>query len=372
LRTSNVRRRVLKSTQSISEVNPMSTGRPIGDPAQQAISKSSARLLPSDFNAPLWLVGLLLLPLVATLIATVLYLKVLPIADERFLVTTVAVFAGALVAGLAGFAFSAVAGAILFHWLPPLDAVPLLLVCSIATQCFGIAKFWRLIQWRHFAPYVLGGVLGIPIGALLLTRMNADVFAVAFGVFLIVYCTYMALRPCLVIARDGRAAEGSDPPPLAARATAGFSPPKRVSAKAEASRGPGAAPIKCSRWLLAALASASRASEIAVGFLGGVTGGATAFPGAIPTMWCNARGLAKDQQRGIIQPYILTMQIATLIYFGKTGLLSSGLWTTFAWCLPAVVLGTLLGFALFNRIDEAKFKRVTLMFLFVSGVLLAL
>ena len=288
------------------------------DPAAQAISKNSARLLLLHFHPPLWLVGLLLLPLVATLIATVLYLKVLPIADERFLVTTVAVFAGALVAGLAGFAFSAIAGAILFHWLPPLDAVPLLLVCSIATQCFGIAKFWRLIQWRNFAPYVLGGLFGIPIGALLLTRLNADVFAVAFGVFLIVYCTYMVLRPRLVIARGGRI------------------------------------------------------SEVAVGFLGGVTGGATAFPGAIPTMWCNARGLAKDQQRGIVQPFILTMQIATLIYFGKTGLLSSGLWTTFAWCLPAVVLGTLLGFALFNRIDEAKFKRVTLMFLFVSGVLLAL
>jgi uncharacterized protein len=318
LRTSNIRWHVLKSAQSISEVNPMSTGRPIGDPAAQAISKNSARLLLLHLHPPLWLVGLLLLPLVATLIATVLYLKVLPIADERFLVTTVAVFAGALVAGLAGFAFSAIAGAILFHWLPPLDAVPLLLVCSIATQCFGIAKFWRVIQWRSVAPYVLGGLFGIPIGALLLTRLNADVFAVAFGVFLIVYCTWMALRPGCAITRGGRV------------------------------------------------------SEAAVGFLGGVTGGATAFPGAIPTMWCTARGLAKAQQRGIVQPYILTMQIATLIYFSKTGLLSSGLATMFAWCLPAVVLGTLLGFALFNRIDEAKFKRVTLMFLFVSGVLLAL
>jgi uncharacterized membrane protein YfcA len=318
LRTSNIGRRGLKSAQSISEVNPMSTGRPIGDPAQQAISKSCARLLPPDFNAPLRLVGFLLLPLVAAFIATVLYLKVLPGADERFLVTTIAVFAGALVAGLAGFAFSAIAGAILFHWLPPLEAVPLLLVCSITAQCFGIARFWRVIQWRSFAPYVAGGLLGIPVGALLLTRLNADVFAVAFGVFLIVYCTYMILRPCLVIAHGGRV------------------------------------------------------SELAVGFLGGVTGGATAFPGACPTMWCSARGLGKEQQRGIVQPYILTMQIATLIYFSNTGLLSSGLVTTFAWCLPAVVLGTLLGFALFDRIDEARFKRVTLMFLFVSGVLLAL
>jgi uncharacterized membrane protein YfcA len=295
----------------------MNTGRPIEVPAQQAVSKL-ARLTPAHFIGALRFVGLLLLPLVAALIATVLYFDVLPKAEERLLVTLVAVFAGALVAGLSGFAFSAIAGAILFHWLPPLEAVPLLLACSITTQCFGIAKFWRVIAWRSFAPYVAGGLLGIPIGALLLTRLNADVFAVGFGVFLIVYCTYMVLRPRLVIAHGGHV------------------------------------------------------SEVAVGFLGGVTGGATAFPGAIPTMWCSARGLGKEQQRGIVQPYILAMQIATLIYFSRTGLLSSGLWATFAWCLPAVVIGTLVGFTLFNRIDEAKFKRITLMFLFVSGVLLAL
>jgi uncharacterized protein len=35
-------------------------------------------------------------------------------------VLSVAAFAGALVSGLAGFAFSAVAGAILLHFFPPL------------------------------------------------------------------------------------------------------------------------------------------------------------------------------------------------------------------------------------------------------------
>lgn len=35
-----------------------------------------------------------------------------------------AVFAGALVSSLAGFAFSAVAGAMLLHVFPPLEAVP--------------------------------------------------------------------------------------------------------------------------------------------------------------------------------------------------------------------------------------------------------
>jgi uncharacterized membrane protein YfcA len=43
------------------------------------------------------------------------------------LLLSVAVFAGAFVSGLAGFAFSAVAGAILLRIFQPMEAVPLLL-----------------------------------------------------------------------------------------------------------------------------------------------------------------------------------------------------------------------------------------------------
>jgi hypothetical protein len=45
---------------------------------------------------------------------------------------------------------------------------------------------------------------------------------------------------------------------------------------------------------------------------------------------------------------------------------------TYQWCLSAVLAGTFLGLFLFDNIDEAEFRRVVLMFFFVSGVLLAL
>src|SRR5262249_37148989 len=45
-----------------------------------------------------------------------------------------AMFAGALVSGLAGFAFSAVAGTLLLRLLEPAETVSLLLVCSLAAQ----------------------------------------------------------------------------------------------------------------------------------------------------------------------------------------------------------------------------------------------
>ncbi len=42
-----------------------------------------------------------------------------------FLILSAGAFAGAFVSGMAGFAFSAVAGAMLLNVLPPTEAVPL-------------------------------------------------------------------------------------------------------------------------------------------------------------------------------------------------------------------------------------------------------
>jgi len=226
------------------------------------------------------------------------------------------VFVGALVAGLAGFAFSAVSGAILLHWLPAITIVPLLLACSITTQLLSITKLWRAMQWRQCAPFLLGGMFGIPVGVSLLQDLNVHAFAVVIGGFLVCYGAYMLLSPKIVIPRG------------------------------------------------------NRLIDVAVGFAGGVTGRIIAFPGAVPTILCSIRGLAKHEQRGIVQPFILLMQIATLIYLAKLDIVVSGITVTYLWCLPAVLGGTWIGLHLFHRIDDAMFRRFVLIFLVVSGAIL--
>lgn len=239
------------------------------------------------------------------------------LASHVILIATLAIiFAGSLAAGLAGFAFSAITGAILFHLVGPISAVPLLLACSITTQLFSISKLWHTMQWRQCFPYLVGGFAGIPIGAELLRTFDAHIFAAGFGFFLICYSLYMLLRPHSVVRGGGRYV------------------------------------------------------EVAAGFAGGITGGATAFPGAVPAVWCSLRGLSKLEQRGIVQPFILLMQIATLVYFSKLGILASATLTTYLWCAPAVVLGTWLGLQLFNRIDDKRFRQVVLLFLLISGATL--
>jgi uncharacterized membrane protein YfcA len=237
----------------------------------------------------------------------------IPMPDATIVVKLAAIFVGSLVSGLAGFAFSAIAGAILLHWLSPIEVVPLLLACSITAQVFSIAKLRHAMAWRQCAPFLVGGLAGIPLGGAILSGLDAHVFAVAFGCFLVSYSAYMLLRPALVVARGG--------------------------------------------WV----------GDVAIGFAGGITGGAIAFPGAIPTAWCSLRGLPKQEQRGIVQPFILLMQIATLAYFARLGVFASAAVSTFLWCVPAVVAGTWIGLRLFDRIDDARFRRIVLVMLIVSG-----
>lgn len=86
-----------------------------------------------------------------------------------------------------------------------------------------------------------------------------------------------------------------------------------------------------------------------------------------PTIWCSLGGLPNDVQRGIVQPFILMMQIATLAYFSHLGILTKTTITSYLACAPAVLFATWLGLRLFHRIDDATFRRVVLIFLIVCG-----
>ena len=111
-----------------------------------------------------------------------------------------AVFLGGLVSGFSGFAFSAAAGAILLHFLPPMQAIPLMMICSIATQATSVLLVRKLVVWADVMPLLIGGIVGLPIALFLLTRIEASAFRVAFGLFLLSYALTMLWRPALAVA----------------------------------------------------------------------------------------------------------------------------------------------------------------------------
>jgi len=236
-----------------------------------------------------------------------------------FCLLSIAVFCGAFVSGLAGFAFSAVAGAILLHVLPPREAVPLMMACSITVQAAGLWALRKSICWKQSSGLVVGGLLGVPIAVWLLQAADARIFRESFGLAVACYAAYTLFRPVL-------------------------------SHRLQMNAGRNAL----------------------IGFGGGFVGGLTAMPGAIPTIWCDIHGVPKTEQRGMVQPFIAAMQIFALVLMLIRGDLSTKVLVDFAVGIPALVAGTALGIFVFRCVDDALFRRIILSILLVSGLLLVL
>lgn len=231
-------------------------------------------------------------------------------------VLSAAAFSGALISGLAGFAFSAVAGAILLHVLPPMEAVPLMMACSVGVQAANLWALRKNIQWKESVALIIGGLLGIPIALYLLQNADTRTFRAIFGTVVAIYAAYMLFRPALTSLRQME----------------------------------------------------SRTQNALIGFGGGLIGGLTAMPGAIPTIWCDMHGLPKNQQRGMVQPFIATMQLSALGLLLWKYDLSSKVWLDLTISLPALAAGTAVGILLFRSVNEVLFRRIILVILLLSGL----
>ena len=113
---------------------------------------------------------------------------------------------------------------------------------------------------------------------------------------------------------------------------------------------------------------------VIVGFMGGTLGGFTAFPGAAVVIWSNLRKLPKAKNRAIVQPYIIVGQIysLSLLAWLHPDVFSHQYWVLLAMLVPAVIPGTLTGLAIYRRISDINFKRITYFCLGLSGATLLL
>ena len=234
---------------------------------------------------------------------------------EVILLAGTVVFVAALVSSVAGFAFSALAGAALLTVLgDPIRAVAVMVSCSIAMQAYCVWSLRASIEWRSLVPFLAGGALTVPMGVWLLVHTPLEAFALVLGSFLTLYGVYMLAR--------------------------------RES------------PLLRGDWRMDALAGA----------LGGIAGGFAGFPGSFVTIWCGLRGWTKERQRAIYQPFILVMQVLVLALLHRhTSVVASAELPIY---VAAALGATYFGLRVFQRLTNRQFAVTVNALLLCSGVAL--
>ena len=236
-------------------------------------------------------------------------------SPEVYAVLLFGALAGGFVSGLAGFGTALMALGIWLYILPPALAVPLVLICSVSSQLSTLPSMWRLMDFRLAVPFVLGGLAGMPIGALLVERADPQVFKLSVGVMLLVFPT------ALYFIR---------------------------------------APMKIS--------FGGRAADAVVGFAGGILGGLAGLSGPLPTLWASVRGWTKDQRRGVFQVFNGTVLGAALALQIASGLVAREVFWLALLALPGTLVGARLGTWTYRSLSDRNFYDIVLGLLFLSGL----
>ena len=91
---------------------------------------------------------------------------------------------------MTGFAFSIVALSFWAWTLPPEVAAPLAVLGALTGQLTTLFSVRSGFEWSRIAPFVIGGVFGVPMGVFVLHNVDPVRFRLVLGVLFTLYGVY--------------------------------------------------------------------------------------------------------------------------------------------------------------------------------------
>ena len=167
---------------------------------------------------------------------------------------------GGFINGLAGFETALFALGFFLNIMSPIQAVAIVVLLSVISGLQGawlvrhtmFKNPWRLLR------YLLPALIGVPLGVILLSYINASALKIIVAGFLIFYGGYFMIKNNL----------------------------PEIDKK-------------------------TPFLDCAVGFSGGVLGGMASLSGALPTMWASTRTWSKTETRAVLQPFNIIILFVT-------------------------------------------------------------
>ncbi len=228
-------------------------------------------------------------------------------------ISILAVFAGGLIQSAFGFGFVIFSLPIISFFMPPKVAVPVLLTLATLNTLIVALKSFEDIQLKRIWPLIPAGIIGIPLGTLILLRADSGFIKVLIGATILVF----------------------------------------VLALVEFHR-----PVK-----------RERAGMAIAGFASGILQGSVGMSGPPIILYFSNQEVSKKPFRANLIFYFLILNIITLFSYALAGIYTKQVLSYTAILLPALILGTVSGIFLFKKVNEKLFKKLIIVFLIIMAVI---
>jgi uncharacterized membrane protein YfcA len=227
----------------------------------------------------------------------------------------VIVAVASFVHGLAGFGIGLVSLAFLPFVMSPVTAVVVMTIYTVVFSVGMLVPLRREVALRTLVLLGIGTVVGTPLGVWILAGIPVMVLTRLIGLTLIgiVALEWLGIYP--------ERLEGS-------------------------------------RWALGA------------GVLAGIAGGAVGTPGPPVILYTASQGWSPRAVKATLQAFFLVNQAAILLGYWWAGLLTPDVARAALVFFGPAAVALLLGIALFNRVDQPRFRRIVFAVLFFAGAVL--
>lgn len=199
--------------------------------------------------------------------------------------------------------------------LPVKMATPLSVIVGTATAIYATWLSRKETDWRSAAVLIGFSFLGIPIGLYALAWLPDHIMKIGLGVFLILYSFYSMFIPRL--------------------------------------------PVYDRRWIAAPLGSVA-----------GALGAAFSTNGPPVVMYGMLRNLGPAAFRGTLNAFFTANNIAVLGGLATSGILTISTCKLVIFCIPTMILGSLVGQFVHKRISVKVFRVLVFLLLIASGAML--
>ena len=227
---------------------------------------------------------------------------------------SIIIFVSCLIQGITSFGFSLVAVPLLSVFLSLKLIVPLLVIFSFVLNSIILIKLKDYINFKEIYLLILSAVIATPIGANILINVNERILQLMVGIVVV----FSAIL---------------------------FKTGFKIKLKNE------------------------KLAYFPVGILSGILNGAVSLSGPPVILFLTNQDKDKQVFRATLTSFFWILNIVTIFVFFNKGLINQNVIKNVFQLMPSLLIGSILGVKIGNKVKEDNFKNLTISLMTVMGIL---